>query len=480
MAKKIRKQTLSLKSYLDKMKDEEIRSDQDVQRFSGQWDKSMINELIVTVLTDDYIPPIILGEEERGDGTTQLWIIDGLQRSSTLALFRYGNHKITTAIEDGNITYQKNKIDNGKVCRDENGNIIKDTLIFNIIGKTYEELPNELKKKFDDYQLENAVHQNCSMQMISKLIRRYNNHKSMNTTQKAFTYIDKFARKIREITELRFFKDCGSYTDKEREKGDYERIVMESVMIMNHMDKWKKAAKDMGIYLNKEATDEEFDNLKELMFRLENIVGEQFKEIFNTKNSFIWFSTFNDFTKLELEDSKFAEFLTEFQDNLHSKQFNEYENKSFDTITENSGTKDKKVIIAKLDMLKKLMVEFFEGSESVKVENVSVEQFISEHVGFDLEDVKEDIEFYNQTLDDLLDCKIAKDSKLREPRNRLPLLAMVVYSYKEDVDLDDWIEQYSRNIKEININFKTDKENYLHMKEKFDRYNRCLEQAKAV
>jgi len=60
---KIRKQTFSLDQYLKLMKSEVIRSDQEYQRMSGQWNANMVNELIFTVLTDDYIPPIILRAE---------------------------------------------------------------------------------------------------------------------------------------------------------------------------------------------------------------------------------------------------------------------------------------------------------------------------------------------------------------------------------------------------------------------------------
>lgn len=62
-AKKVMSQTFTLERFLTKINKEEIRSDQDVQRLSGQFNAAMINELIVTVLTDDYIPEIILGEE---------------------------------------------------------------------------------------------------------------------------------------------------------------------------------------------------------------------------------------------------------------------------------------------------------------------------------------------------------------------------------------------------------------------------------
>ena len=86
---KIRKQTFSLEQYLKLMQNETIRTDQDCQRLSGQWSNNMVNELISTVLTGNYIPPVILGEETT-NGITRQWIIDGLQRSTSLSLFKYG------------------------------------------------------------------------------------------------------------------------------------------------------------------------------------------------------------------------------------------------------------------------------------------------------------------------------------------------------------------------------------------------------
>ena len=67
---KPRKQTYTMEMYLNKIRDKDIRNDADVQRHFV-WSNEQVNELIVTALTDDYIPPIILGEN---DGT-QLWIV---------------------------------------------------------------------------------------------------------------------------------------------------------------------------------------------------------------------------------------------------------------------------------------------------------------------------------------------------------------------------------------------------------------------
>ena len=61
---KPRRQTYTLEMYLKKLKDQDIRQDQDVQRLSDQWSNAMMNELIITVLNDGYIPPVILGQEE--------------------------------------------------------------------------------------------------------------------------------------------------------------------------------------------------------------------------------------------------------------------------------------------------------------------------------------------------------------------------------------------------------------------------------
>ena len=86
---KIRKQTYSLDQYLMLMKDETIRSDQDCQRLSGQWNCNMVNELIFTVLTDNYIPPIILGEE----------IQMGSQRNISLTDYSAAVHFSCSAME---------------------------------------------------------------------------------------------------------------------------------------------------------------------------------------------------------------------------------------------------------------------------------------------------------------------------------------------------------------------------------------------
>ena len=134
--------------YLQKIKELDIRSDLDVQRMSGAWNNNMVNELVLTVLTGDYIPPVILGEEGHN---SQLWLIDGLQRSTALMMFRDGKYKITPSIEEPVISYRAKVRDfEGEVKIDGNGDICWETRTFDFMRKTYGHLPEELQKVFNE------------------------------------------------------------------------------------------------------------------------------------------------------------------------------------------------------------------------------------------------------------------------------------------------------------------------------------------
>ena len=345
---KPRKQIYTLEMYLNKVREFDIRNDSDVQR-QFVWSNEQVNELIVTVLTDDYVPPIILGEED----SSQLWIVDGGQRTAALKKYRYGNYRITSAVENSVIPYKsKVKDKNGRVVIDNEGNVVWEKAFFDIKNKTYEKLPDELKKRLNEYQIETVIHEHCDNHRISQLIKRYNNHTSMNTNQKAFTHIDNYARNIREILDKKFFNDYSEYTEAEKTKGVVERVVVETVMCSNHLSDWKKQTKAICTYLNQHAQKEEFDKLSDNLRRLEQVVTDDVKSIFNSKDSFLFLTLFDRFTKWEIEDRAFISFLRKFKKNLRKSPFNGV---LFDEIDLDKGTKDKAVIMAKLDMLENML-----------------------------------------------------------------------------------------------------------------------------
>ena len=448
-----RKQTYTLDMYLKKNRKGDIDNNADVQR-NFVWNNEQINELIVTVLTDDYIPPIILGEESN----SRLHIVDGGQRTAALIKYRYGNHKITASIENSIIHYKKKVVG-------EDGKIIYEDAVFDIKNKTFEKLPDELKEKFDEYQIETVIHESCDSFIISRYIKRYNNHVAMNTEQKAFTYIDKYASRIRDILNSRFFIECNNYSEKDKTKGVVERIVVEAMMCMNHFDNWKTQPKPACKYLNDHATEEEFDIFTDNLHRLEKITTKDIKNIFNKKDSFIFLTLFDKFARFGLDDEKFAEFLREFQYKLRSIKRND-KKLLFDEIDKDASTKDKQVITDKLYMLENMMLEFLHIDNDNSSQS-NIESFISQNLGINIEAIQTDIDFYNESLNELLDNTVKIDSKLRNEENRFSLLAMMVYSYKEDKDLDEWMTEYARR---NNTYFIDQKKNFLHMKNDFEQY----------
>lgn len=452
-----RKQTYTLDMYLKKNRKGDIDNNADVQR-NFVWNNEQINELIVTVLTDDYIPPIILGEESN----SRLHIVDGGQRTAALIKYRYGNHKITASIENSIIHYKKKVVG-------EDGKIIYEDAVFDIKNKTFEKLPDELKEKFDEYQIETVIHESCDSFIISRYIKRYNNHVAMNTEQKAFTYIDKYASRIRDILNSRFFVECNNYSEKDKTKGVVERIVVEAMMCMNHFDNWKTQPKPACKYLNDHATEEEFDIFTDNLHRLEKIITKDIKNIFNKKDSFIFLTLFDKFARFGLDDEKFAEFLREFQYKLRSIKRND-KKLLFDEIDKDASTKDKQVITDKLYMLENMMLEFLHIDNDNSSQS-NIESFISQNLGINVEAIQTDMDFYNESLNELLDNTVKIDSKLRNEENRFSLLAMMVYSYKEDKDLDEWMTEYARR---NNTYFIDQKKNFLHMKNDFEKYlKRC-------
>lgn len=447
-----RKQTYTLDMYLKKNQKGDIDNNADVQR-NFVWNNEQINELVVTVLTDDYIPPIILGEETN----SRLHIVDGGCRTAALIKFKYGNYKITSSVENSLIPYKKKST--------------YEDAVFDIKNKTYEKLPEELKEKFDEYQIETVIHEACDSSIISRYIKRYNNHVAMNTDQRAFTYIDRFASRIRKILDSKFFVECNNYSEKDKTKGVVERIVVEAMMCMNHFDNWKTQAKAACKYLNNNATEEEFEKFADNLHRLENIIADDIKDIFNKKDSFIFLTLFDRFVKLGMDDEKFAEFLREFQEKLRITERTD-KGLLFDEIDKDASTKDKQVIADKLEMLEKLMNNFLQIYRSDNGKDViNTETFIAKYVGISLKDVEKDIDCYESTLDDLENNSIKDGSKLLETDNRLSLLAMVAFSFKNDVDLDDWMTEYAKH---NNTYFIDQKKNFLHMKQDFEQYlKRC-------
>lgn len=460
MAKKVREQSIALSSYLKSVNSEDISENQDVQRMFC-WDNPAINELIVTVLTEDYIPPIILGEEELGGDLTQQYIVDGIQRTTALNKFRNMNWKTTKSFENSIIQYQaKMRDEEGHLIKDEDGSILWENREFDIKNKTFEQLPDELKKKFDDYQIHIVIHQNCTMQEISKLVRRYNRNKSMGSNQKALTWIPTYARKIKNIANNEFYKNCVAPSKSMRKNGTYEQTVANSVMATFHLNDWKKTPNDRNEYLEENSSFDEFEKVNEYGNRIAKVCGNKFQNIFVFKDILCWIATFDKFTKLGVEDNKFAEFINALVNELHDKVIGEW---SYDLLDKEAGTSDKKIIQAKIDTYTALMMDYLHIDAETTLENSeeTILSFVQENANPDA--TEEDIEFYRDMVED---C-VRVDEPVYQQCERAVIAIMAYACMKEqDEEFEKWIQRYKNQ-----ANFSpSQKTNFTYMKNSFDRY----------
>lgn len=447
----------------------ELRKDHPLQRKPGRWNKNDKDGLVATVIKGEDIDSVKVCEQLTSNGVV-LWLIDGLQRLTTLSSYRNGVFKIGNNVEFPVIQYQKVKKDKkGMILKDSYGSYIYEIVEYDLRGKYYNDLPIELKEKFDNYKIDVVKHLDCTDEEIGYHIRRYNKQKSMNASENAVTYMDNIAKYVKEISHHnRFFKDCGSFSETERNNGTIDRIIIETVMCMFHLEDWKKSGKAMGAFVNNHSSKEEFDKLNENLHRLEKIISEDLNDIFTNKDSFIWIALFDKFSELGFDDCRFADFLSAFQNNLYKKEVN---GELFYAIDKDGSTKDKSIIVRKLKLLEYLMYEFLHtGKEDFK--KTDMLGFLKENVNSGI--TEEDKEQYEEVLDELT-LKVDNSSKLMDKQNRASLIALVAYSFENDIDLDDWIVDYFQRNK---IYIRNQKENFFNMVQDLNRFIKNEEEGK--
>lgn len=451
---------LSIASIIKKIDKHTIRFDHPLQRESEQWSPSMKGNLISDILQGNPIPALVFAEQVV-NGIAIIWDLDGKQRCTNAYSFSKDGYKITKNIRRWMIEYQAPVVDeNGNTVFDENNFPKYERKEFDIRGKKYSELPVELQEKFDDYNFEIVQYLNCSSEDIAYHIARYNEGKPMTAPQKGITRLgEEYAGMVKSISSMSFFKDMGGYKVSEFKNGTINRVVVESVMAANFLEDWKKKQEDMCEYIKDNATTTDFDNFEDMVGRLEKVVTDDVAEMFDSKDSFLWFGLFARFIQADNDDKKFIEFMAEFTQSLHSKKINGV---SYDDLNGKS-TKDKNVVIGKMEHLEKLMYGFL-GVNKEDVVAVDVLTFVKENVSQDI--TQDDIELYEDCLNDLT-LNVDNDTKLLDQQNHPSLVAIVAYACVKDIYLDEWFAGYfERNSDYI----RNQRENYLHMRMDLDKF----------
>lgn len=346
---------LSIASIIKKMNNGTLRYDHPLQRESDQHSTKMKSNLMSDILQGNPIPALVFAEQII-NGISITWNLDGKQRSTNVKEFVEDKFKISRSVRRNIIRYQAIiKDENGNIIPDENGFPQAEWREFDIVNKKFSQLPDELKDKFMDYCFDITLYMNCSDEDIAYHIERYNDGKQMASSQKGIIKLgEDYARMVKGISAMPLFKE-GEFNYTLSKNGTIDRICIDTVMATEFIDEWKPSPEDAATFLKKNATEEHFDNLEDTVERIENTITDDVRVLFNKKDSFIYFAVFSKFKETGIDDSRFIEFLEENIDVLHSR-FEEIE--SVTTEGKKRSTKDKAVVIEKVDAVETLMNEF--------------------------------------------------------------------------------------------------------------------------
>lgn len=486
---KIKRDTYMVSKLCGMLNRGDLRDNHPQQRKSGQWDNSTRDNFIVTVIKNEDFDPIKICEQLTEQGVV-LWLIDGLQRSTTIANYKSGKFALGKKIDPFAIEYQE-------AIKGEDGNITYKNVSYDLRGKAYKDLPDKIKEDFDNCPVDIVKHLDCTDEEVGRHIVRYNSGRPMVVAQRISAYMHNTAKYVKELSEHAFFNDCANYSPTADRNGTVDKVVSEAIMGLNFFDAWNKDAKKIGKHLNNNATEDMFHKFGQYLDRLLEVITPQTGKLFSSKNALIWFMLFDRFSKTGLSDDKFQLFLEHYEEikKIKIKVSHRYilvkgsgkytNNLSFAELDGCKSTKDKGVIEDKLYILQTIMNDFLHcnkgnsnkengnkkssNKKNEKItdnQNITVGDIIREYIDNDIDD--DEIELYEMMANDFSEAIENIDSEFLSEDNRPSFVALVGYADRigKSQLLNDWLPKFEKK-KALIAN---QKENFLHMKQDFEQY----------
>lgn len=188
---KVKRDQMMLGTLLNQFRRGQINKNHPLQRKPDQWNDEAQSGLAASVIKGEDIDSIKICEQILSSLEFILWLIDGLQRLTVLESFRNNAFAIKTNLEMP-IMYYQGVDENGKVS----------VIEYDLRGKRYKDLPDELKEKFDSYPVDIVKHLDCTDEEIAYHIARYNRQTSMNVNQKNILVAWKIAPEIKKSSAI--------------------------------------------------------------------------------------------------------------------------------------------------------------------------------------------------------------------------------------------------------------------------------------
>ena len=497
----ITRKTMIVEELLRKKKRGLLNPHHSLQRLPNQWKPKDKGNLISDILQGLNIDPIKLAEEKIVGGAI-IWILDGVQRTSIIENFVDNVFAIPKSVDRYLIEYSVPVVDDaGVLVRDENGKPQNEIKVFDVRGKKFKQLPQEMQDNFLYYNFDTILHHDCSEEAIAYHLKRYNAGKPMNTEQKGFTNIgQRNAEIIRNIATMEFFEDgIGKYSKNEFTNGKVNRVIAESLMTFKFVNKWSKDFGNNCKYIKENASIEDFELLRGLIEEVGNCVDAEVGQMFDSKNSFLWFGVYSRFVKLGLDSKKFNTFMHKLNEGMFPKDDDgaiikdapmtgicakEIDGLTWENLYKNASTKDTNIVKTRIDFLTKLMCDYFcvecpdediydtldeefqEFVNNFENENVAIETLMlttdgHPYLDFSPETLKDMLRWYKnqgnkKMLEDCLSYKSYLDEVGIDKNDKnLPLFVYAIkYIFDNDIDMDidDWLINFKEVVFKNNYN----------------------------
>lgn len=381
-AEKTKDTHFSVASMRKKMHTREWREDHVLQRHADLWNQVAKSELIVDIISGKSLTQIIVSEEIR-DGIYYRWLIDGKQRCTNIDDYCNGGFAISKKVQRPILEYQVTcTTEDGEIKYDKNGCPIYETRTFDIRGKRFNQLPDELKDKIMDYQIPVMLNLNCDKKEIAYDIARFNRCKPMNKSQNGWTGMDEDDAMLIDsiIRNTQFFKSdfAGSNFPTTQEKsGAIRKIVTESIMIINFIENYKKDFSETCKFLSDESTADVYNDFGYLVERIEKVANEDTAQVFNAKDAKLWFAVFAKCDTYNISDEQFVEFVQAFNNELHTMSVDD---KNWESLNQSRDTQSKNMIEAKITYLETLMLQYFDMTTEKTVTEFALSGTWSDYV----------------------------------------------------------------------------------------------------
>ena len=305
----------TIKQYIDKVDNGEIRRDAFIQRTDDQWTVKQKSKLAEAVLHNRPIGNIAFAKGRSGSKNYAITsLVDGLQRTTALVDFYHDKFALDKRAKP-------------VVCRcvDEDGNVEK--IEIDIAGKKYSQLPDALKEFFDEYKLTAFMHEGFTDDELDDIVFCMNNGKTPNSYQKM-----RFLLGSDNMRLLQPICDSDLWEDAKGCKAKNDSIlccVIRTLMIMTHYNYTNLGSATMTKFVDEDVFNEyvklsTIENLTNLVDELADIrdsVSGEDAEKFDSVTIPHYIIALDEFNKNNKTNKRFIDFLREFWQSEYYDKF---------------------------------------------------------------------------------------------------------------------------------------------------------------